>query len=86
MFFASAVANFIENLDRVEPFGEPILQDATRARGTNAYNYRMTLGYSFTKPVAPAAPAGAPPGTAAPAVGGVATAKAAKAANAAGVE
>jgi type IV pilus assembly protein PilN len=81
----SAVANFIENLDRVEPFGEPILQDATRARGTSAYNYRMTLGYSFTKPVAPpaAAPvaAGVPPAT-----NPVAAAQAAKAANQSGVE
>lgn len=82
----SAVANFIENLDRVEPFSEPILQDATRARGANAYNYRMTVGYSFTKkPVAPAAPA-AGAANPAPAAGAVATAQAAKAANQAGVE
>jgi type IV pilus assembly protein PilN len=77
----SAVANFIENLDRVEPFAEPILQDTTRARGTGAYNYRMTLGYSFTKaPVATAAPGA--PGTEGgkPATGAVAAATAAKAA------
>lgn len=79
----SAVANFIENLDRVEPFGEPVLQDATRARGTAAYNYRMTLGYSFTRPVAPSAPA---VGAAGAAPGAVATASAVKAANLAGVE
>ena len=89
----SAVANFIENLDRVEPFHEPILQDATRARGTSAYNYRMTLGYTFTKPAPPPAPAVTPPpapaAAAAPAGapgGAVATAQAAKAANAGGVE
>ncbi len=82
----SAVANFIENLDRVEPFAEPILQDTTRAKGSGAYNYRMTLGYSFTKKVEPpAAVPGAAP-AAAPVAGAVATASAAQAANQAGVE
>jgi type IV pilus assembly protein PilN len=52
----SAVANFIENLDRVEPFREPILQDTSRGRTGGAYDFRMTLGYSFTKPKAPSAP------------------------------
>jgi type IV pilus assembly protein PilN len=59
----SAVANFIENLDRVEPFREPILQDTSRARVGGAYDFRLTLGYSFTKPIAPpAAKPPAPPG------------------------
>jgi type IV pilus assembly protein PilN len=88
----SAVANFIENLDRVEPFGEPVLQDTSRGRG-GTYNYRMTVGYSFKKPTPAAAPATAgatpaagPAGPAAPG-GAVATAQAAAAANQpAGVE
>ena len=60
----SAVANFIENLDRVEPFREPILQDTTRGKAGGVYDFKLTLGYSFTKPVAPpAAPKPAtPPG------------------------
>lgn len=84
----SAVANFIENLDRVEPFFEPVLQDATRGRRAGAYNYRLTVGYSFAKPAAPAAPA-ATPGQQIPtpgAAGAVASASAAKAANERGAE
>lgn len=88
----SAVANFIENLDRVEPFFEPVLQDATRGRRAGAYNYRLTVGYSFAKPAAPAAPAATPaaaPGQQIPtpgAAGAVASASATKAANERGAE
>jgi type IV pilus assembly protein PilN len=85
----SAVANFIENLDRVEPFREPILQDTSRARAAGAYDFRLTLGYSFTKPIAPAAPKPAtPPGAPAKvSVKGVSDAGAAvQAANLSGVE
>jgi Tfp pilus assembly protein PilN len=52
-FNTSAVANFIDSLDKVPAFREPILQDATRAsvRGTSeVYNFRLTLGYSFKPP------------------------------------
>jgi type IV pilus assembly protein PilN len=72
----SAVANFIENLDRVEPFKEPTLQDTTRGKVGGAYDFRLTLGYSFTKPVTPpkaappGAPAGAPPKVSAQGAGG----------------
>lgn len=51
-FNTSAVANFIDNLDRVEEFREPVLQDTTRARRRGAgelYNYRLTVGYSMKK-------------------------------------
>jgi type IV pilus assembly protein PilN len=89
----SAVANFIENLDRVEPFREPILQDTTRGRAGGSYNFRMTMGYSFTKPVAPAAPGAAkaaapvPPKRASASPGGTAGATpAVQAANMGGVE
>jgi len=51
-FNMSAVANFIDNLDKVEAFKEPILQDARAGRGgrTGVYNFRLTMGYSFAKP------------------------------------
>ncbi len=87
-FNMSAVANFIDNLDAVEAFREPILQDTTRAdargTGTALYNFRMTMAYSF-KPQTPpaAAPASAPAGSAA---GAVAKASAAKSAQQSGVE
>jgi Tfp pilus assembly protein PilN len=69
----SAVANFMDNLDKVETFNEPILQDATQQaqRGgarNETYNFKLNFGYSFkkAKPVgegdapAAAAAAGAP--------------------------
>jgi type IV pilus assembly protein PilN len=72
-FNMSAVANFMDNLDKVETFNEPILQDATQQaqRGgarNETYNFKLNLGYSFkkAKPVgegdapAAAAAAGAP--------------------------
>jgi type IV pilus assembly protein PilN len=79
----SAVANLIDNLDKVDEFAEPILQDATqkvsRTARTEIYDFKVNLGYSFVKPKTPtlttesggeAAPAGAtvpPSGTKAPA-------------------
>jgi len=88
-FNMSAVANFIDNLDAVEAFREPILQDTSRAstRGssTAVYNFRMTMAYSF-KPQAPppgAAPAAA---SAAPGAGAIQKASAAKKSQEAGVE
>jgi type IV pilus assembly protein PilN len=58
----SAVANFIDNLDKVEAFREPVLQDATRVRGQRGraelYNFRMSVAYSFKRPAAPTAEGG----------------------------
>ncbi len=64
-FNMSAVANLIDNLDRVEAFGEPILQDATQRAGrgarTEVYDFRLSFPYSFKAPAAaPADGAGAP--------------------------
>jgi type IV pilus assembly protein PilN len=72
-FNMSAVANFIDNLDKVEEFAEPILNDATqmasRAARLEVYDFKINLGYSFKKTKAPtlttdtvgaAGPAGAP--------------------------
>lgn len=56
-FNMSAVANFIDNLDKVDEFAEPILNDATQApsRGSRLelYNFKINLGYSFKKTKAP---------------------------------
>ena len=53
-FNMSAVANLIDNLDRVEAFAEPILQDATQRAGrgarTEVYDFRLTFPYSFKAP------------------------------------
>jgi len=77
----SAVANFIDNLDAVPSFREPVLQDASRARGRNsrgAYNFRLSVGYTIQKPKPPEATADAAPEV--PGRGAIATAQAAKAA------
>ncbi len=56
-FNMSAVANFIDNLDKVDEFAEPILNDATQkaARGARSeiYDFKVNLGYSFKKAQAP---------------------------------
>lgn len=53
----SAVANLIDNLDKVEEFAEPILTDATQkeVRGTRSetYEFKINMNYSFQKPKAP---------------------------------
>ncbi len=50
-FNMSAVANFIDNLDKVDFFSEPILQDYTQRPGQGGaaptYDFRMTVGYSL---------------------------------------
>ncbi|HLF55695.1 MAG TPA: PilN domain-containing protein [Thermoanaerobaculia bacterium] len=88
-FNMSAVANFIDNLDAVEAFKEPILQDATRSRArgkAEAYDFRMTVGYTIKKPAKPAEPAPATASRAAPPnPGAIATAREAQA-QASGVE
>jgi Tfp pilus assembly protein PilN len=75
-FNMSAVANFIDNLDKVEAFGEPQLLDATQRKGrgirTEVYDFRLTFSYTFKKVepaadatpgTAPATPPEAPPAT-----------------------
>ena len=56
-FNMSAVANFIDNLDKVDEFAEPILNDATqkaaRAARLELYDFKINLGYSFKKTKAP---------------------------------
>ena len=56
-FNMSAVANFIDNLDKVDEFAEPILNDATQkaSRGARVeiYDFKVNLGYSFKKTKAP---------------------------------
>ncbi len=72
-FNMSAVANLIDNLDKVEAFNEPILQDYTQRsqRGrSEIYDFKLNLGYSFAKKQRPETDAGAAgatgtPGTAA---------------------
>ncbi|HEX5760957.1 MAG TPA: PilN domain-containing protein [Thermoanaerobaculia bacterium] len=49
----NAVANFIENLDRVPEFEEPTLQDATEQPG-GTYKFVVNFRYSFGPPAAPA--------------------------------
>lgn len=56
-FNMSAVANFIDNLDKVDEFAEPILNDATQKAAKGArlevYDFKVNLGYSFKKTKAP---------------------------------
>ena len=68
-FNMSAIANLIDNLDRVEAFQEPVLQDWAQRRGrgvrAEAYDFRLTFPYSFKKPQpvagdTPGAPGAAP--------------------------
>jgi len=49
-FNTNAVANFIENLDRVPEFQEPILRD-TQQRG-EIYTFVIAFNYSFAPPAA----------------------------------
>jgi len=58
-FNTNAVANFIENLDKVPEFQEPILVD-TAQQGTT-YNFQINFGFTLAKPPEPpAAPKPAP--------------------------
>jgi type IV pilus assembly protein PilN len=56
-FNMSAVANFIDNLDKVDEFAEPILNDATqmasKAARLEAYDFKINLGYSFKSAKSP---------------------------------
>lgn len=46
-FNSNAVANFIENLDRVPEFEEPVLRDL--AQNNNIYNYTIVFNYSYLR-------------------------------------
>ena len=63
-FNSNAVANFIENLDRVPEFEEPVLRDL-QERGP-VYTYTIVFNYSYLRPAttdgAGEAAAGATPG------------------------
>ena len=69
-FNTNAVANFIENLDKVPEFDEPTLKSTEEQTG-GVYKFVINFNYSFAahnKPPAEGAPApGAAPETAAPA-------------------
>jgi Tfp pilus assembly protein PilN len=59
-FNTNAVANFIENLDKVPEFQEPILVDAAQSGTT--YAFQINFGFTLaTPPEAPAAPKPPPP-------------------------
>jgi Tfp pilus assembly protein PilN len=61
-FNTNAVANFIENLDKVAEFDEPTLKETTEQSG-GVYKFAIEFKYSF----APPAPEGGAEGDAAPA-------------------
>lgn len=49
-FNSNAVANFIENLDRVPEFEEPVLRDL--AQSNNIYSYTVVFNYSYLRSAA----------------------------------
>lgn len=62
-FNTNAVANFIENLDRVPEFSEPVLRDTSERAAL--YDFQISVGFDLSPPPEPtttpgAAPAGAP--------------------------
>ncbi|HVR06950.1 MAG TPA: PilN domain-containing protein [Thermoanaerobaculia bacterium] len=63
-FNPNAVANFMDNLDKVPEFKEPVLKD-TSAQGNGVYKFFVTFDYSFAPPKKPEE-GGAAPGTAKP--------------------
>jgi Tfp pilus assembly protein PilN len=68
-FNTNAVANFIENLDKVPEFEEPTLE-GTSQEGGGVYRFVINFKYSFAKPKEPEAE-GTPSGT--PETAGAAT-------------
>jgi type IV pilus assembly protein PilN len=56
-FNSNAVANFMENLDKVPEFQEPSLQDMSQQ--TQTYRFTIVFNFSYAEP-APAAGQGAP--------------------------
>ncbi|HEV3455078.1 MAG TPA: PilN domain-containing protein [Thermoanaerobaculia bacterium] len=73
-FNPNAVANFMDNLDKVPEFKEPVLKD-TSAQGNGVYKFFVTFDYSFAPPKKPEE-GGAAPGTAKPGAPGSAPAPA----------
>ncbi len=67
-FNTNAVAAFMDNLDKVPEFQEPILRDTQQGRGS-VYSFSITFNFSFkpTPAPAPAATGAAAPPKAAPA-------------------
>ncbi len=68
-FNTNAVANFIENLDKVPEFEEPTLE-GTQQEGAGVYRFVINFKYSFAKPKEPGTEGTAP---GAPAAAGAAT-------------
>jgi Tfp pilus assembly protein PilN len=64
-FNPNAVAAFLENLDRVPEFKEPVLKD-TSAQANNTYKFLISFEYSFAKKADAAGASGAPGGAATP--------------------
>jgi type IV pilus assembly protein PilN len=74
-FNPNAVANFMDNLDKVPEFKEPVLKDTAQAGGV--YRFLITFDYSFAPPKKPEEAAGgaaASPGSPAPGSPGAAPA------------
>jgi type IV pilus assembly protein PilN len=78
-FNTSAIANLIDNLDRVDVFQEPVLQDTTQRPGqlgssgrSEVYDFQLNFPYSFKKPAPAVGEGAAPAGGAAPATPGAA--------------
>jgi Tfp pilus assembly protein PilN len=72
-FNPNAVANFMDNLDKVPEFKEPVLKE-TSAQANGVYKFYVTFDYSFAAPKKPAeagGKAGAGKPGAAPAVPGL---------------
>jgi Tfp pilus assembly protein PilN len=64
-FNPNAVANFMDNLDKVPEFKEPVLKETT-AQANGVYHFFVTFDYSFApakKPEAPLAGAAGAPGS-----------------------
>ena len=62
-FNTNAVANFIENLDKMPEFGEPTLKD-TQEQAGGVYKFVINLNYSFTPKEDKSGKAGGSPGSA----------------------
>ena len=58
-FNTNAVANFIENLDKVPEFEEPTLKDTQEQQG-GVYKFVINFNYSFTPRTPEGGDAGAP--------------------------
>ncbi|HVT18616.1 MAG TPA: PilN domain-containing protein [Thermoanaerobaculia bacterium] len=58
-FNTNAVANFMDNLDKVPEFKEPTLKDTTE-QAAGVYKFAINFDYSFTPPAPKAGEAGAP--------------------------